>query len=265
MSPEDRAEALALIAVLDGRTANAAEHEQVAAAFEADMRPVAVAVVDALREGDTDALRGLRAMLPGLLGTALGNGALEEEMCRMIGQEVAKGLTRRHEGTKGIAGSNDYRDFKTGRYTFAPDHGGGAGGGAGKWSAPEATSLKNFFFRLKNDPNANIQARIGELHPRVVGRIHKALGQAVNEVWIHADEYRHVMAHHSKEISQADWAALPTMILSAQVILPTKTEKGEPAVEIWKKEAVWKLVIGTGREGTQRLYVRTFKNRRERE
>lgn len=73
------------------------------------------------------------------------------------------------------------------------------------------------------------------------------------------------MTHHAKEISQADWAALPETILSAQDIRPSKTAEGEPAVEIWKKETRWKLVIGTGRKESTRLYVRTFKNRREKE
>ncbi len=113
MSSADRAEALALIAEIEGRTANAEEHEQVAAAFEADMRPVVVAIVDALREGDTAALRGLRAMLPGLLGTVLGNGALEEEMCRMIGREVAEGIVEK-SGERNAEGGEDLEGLSSG-------------------------------------------------------------------------------------------------------------------------------------------------------
>jgi hypothetical protein len=132
----------------------------------------------------------------------------------------------------------------------------------GKWSAAEVESLKDFFYKLKSEPNAHLQAPIGELGGRAAQRIRKVLGQDVTELWVHADEFRHVKRNHP-EIGEADWHALPETIRTADDVRASTTQGGEPAVEVWKKEENWKFVVGTGRDGTNRLYVRTFKHRRE--
>lgn len=71
-----------------------------AAAFERDMAPVRDAMVAALRDGDLEALRGLRAMLPGLLGDVNDQPALADVLAEMVGREVAESLTRRREDAK---------------------------------------------------------------------------------------------------------------------------------------------------------------------
>lgn len=80
---------------------NGTDLEEAAAAFEVDMSPVRKAMVEALQEGDLEALRGLRAMLPGLLGEVLAEPSLADVLAGMVGREVAEGLTRRHKDTKG--------------------------------------------------------------------------------------------------------------------------------------------------------------------
>ena len=132
----------------------------------------------------------------------------------------------------------------------------------GKWTATEAASLKDFLFKMNSDPGAHLQARIGEINRDTARRIRKAIGQEPRELWIHSDEFRHVQRLHP-EIGSADWHGLSGMVNSADFIRASLTGGGERAVEIWKKAQGWKLVVGTGRRGTGRLYVRTFKQRGE--
>lgn len=65
-------------------------------AFETDMEPLRTALVEALQAGDMDAMRGLRAMLPGFLG---GSEALAEVLAGAIGREVVGSLQSRTCGT----------------------------------------------------------------------------------------------------------------------------------------------------------------------
>jgi hypothetical protein len=64
----------------------------VAAAFEADMRPVVGAVVSALEAGDVEAFRGLRAMLPHLLAEVNESAGLQEALGRVLGEALVRGL-----------------------------------------------------------------------------------------------------------------------------------------------------------------------------
>lgn len=97
----DLAEAFAAdFAVAEARSANGVDLAAAAAAFEADLRPVRDALVEALQAGDIAALRGLRAMLPGLLGDVNDQPALADVLAEMVGREVAESLTRRREDAK---------------------------------------------------------------------------------------------------------------------------------------------------------------------
>ena len=136
----------------------------------------------------------------------------------------------------------------------------------GKWTAREIGSLKDFLYKLKSDPNAHIQAPLGTLNPRTAARIRKAVGWDVDEAWVHADEFRHVQKNHP-EIAEDDWHKLLDTIHSADDIKPSdekKTKSGEAAVEVWKNDgSSWKFMVGTNPKGRNRLYVRTFKRRKE--
>jgi hypothetical protein len=82
-----------LSASRDGGDAASAEALQEARrAFEKDVRPVVTAVVDALMAGDTHALEGLRAMLPGLLDAVNDEPELAEILTGQIGTEVLRGM-----------------------------------------------------------------------------------------------------------------------------------------------------------------------------
>lgn len=90
MSPAQRAEAEELLA--DLRTSNAQpesleEFKQRAAdAFEADMRPVCLALAGALHANDLAALKGLQALLPGLLREVNKAPALADLLALQLGQ-----------------------------------------------------------------------------------------------------------------------------------------------------------------------------------
>jgi len=72
--------------------AESAEVERATAAFEADMRPVREAIVSALEDGDMEALRGLRALLPHLLAEVNGSPALADVLAHQLGKSLLQGL-----------------------------------------------------------------------------------------------------------------------------------------------------------------------------
>ncbi len=63
-----------------------------AAAFERDMAPVREAIVSALTAGDMEALRGLRAMLPHLLGDVNESPELADVLAFQLGESLVAGL-----------------------------------------------------------------------------------------------------------------------------------------------------------------------------
>ncbi len=144
------------------------------------------------------------------------------------------------------------------------DHGRWSGEGGKSQKMREVGSLRDFFFKLHSDPDAKVEAPIGQIGRNAAGRIRKALGHDVTHVWVSADDYRHVKRLHP-EITEADWRNLPETISTATDIRRSVTDRDERAVEIWKKEGSWKLVIGTGRRSAKRLYVRTFKRKGEKQ
>lgn len=66
-------------------------------AFESDMQPVCKAIVSALKSGDMEAMRGLRAMLPHLLAEVNAEPALAEALSNQLGRALVAGLTGRGE------------------------------------------------------------------------------------------------------------------------------------------------------------------------
>lgn len=64
----------------------------IAAAFEADMAPVRNAIISALEEGDTEALKGLRALLPHLLSEVNQSPALADHLAHQLGKAFLSGL-----------------------------------------------------------------------------------------------------------------------------------------------------------------------------
>ena len=96
MTSEARAEAEGILDDLN-RTANASDVEAAAAAFERDMRPVREAIVSALKAGDMEALRGLRAMLPHLLAEVNRSPDLADVLAFQLGKSLVTGLTAKPE------------------------------------------------------------------------------------------------------------------------------------------------------------------------
>ncbi len=95
MSAAARAEAEGLIADL---TANADTELQAAAkAFENDMQPVRDAIVSALEDGDMEALKGLRALLPHLLADVNSQPALADLLAHQLGKSFLEGLNAKPE------------------------------------------------------------------------------------------------------------------------------------------------------------------------
>jgi hypothetical protein len=77
--------------------ANAADPEAgdldaLAAGFERDMAPVRDAIVEALEAGDLEALRGLRAMIPGLLEDVNKSPELADLLAAQLGKAVLAGI-----------------------------------------------------------------------------------------------------------------------------------------------------------------------------
>jgi ribosomal protein S1 len=68
------------------------EVSELAAAFEADMKPVRDAIVSALKAGDAEALKGLRAMLPHLLSDVNKSPALADHLAHQLGKAFLGGL-----------------------------------------------------------------------------------------------------------------------------------------------------------------------------
>lgn len=91
----DPATARAILAqAIEGTSADLA---RAAAAFERDMRPVREAIVSALKAGDMEALRGLRAMLPHLLAEVNRSPALADVLAFQLGKSLVTGLTAKPE------------------------------------------------------------------------------------------------------------------------------------------------------------------------
>lgn len=62
-------------------------------AFESDMQPVVKAIVSALEDGDMEAMKGLRALLPHLLKEVNAAPALAEVLSAQLGRALVQGLT----------------------------------------------------------------------------------------------------------------------------------------------------------------------------
>ena len=98
MSAEARAEVGTIVAELE-RTANAAPgtlaefSARAAAAFESDMKPVVTALASALHANDLGALKGLQALLPGLLREVNAAPALADLLALQLGTAFLAGLT----------------------------------------------------------------------------------------------------------------------------------------------------------------------------
>lgn len=135
-----------------------------AGAFERDMAPVRVAMIEALQEGDLEALRGLRAMLPGLLADVLAEPSLADVLAEMIGGEVAErveggriknwGLGIENGGSgladeSALENRNDHRDNSSGQYTF----------GHGKGRSREHRTRGQDQFGHLPDENGNISEK----------------------------------------------------------------------------------------------------------
>jgi hypothetical protein len=73
--------------------------KEAAAAFESDMQPVCRAVSAALKSGDADALRGLRALLPHLLEEVNKAPALADLLAHQLGKSLLEGLKAKPEET----------------------------------------------------------------------------------------------------------------------------------------------------------------------
>ena len=99
MTPEQRAEAEQLLAQLGERTANESDGTladftaQAAATFERAMQPACGAIAAALQDGDLAALKGLRAMLPALLGGVIDQPVLSDLLAAQLGRAVLEGFS----------------------------------------------------------------------------------------------------------------------------------------------------------------------------
>jgi hypothetical protein len=98
MTPEARAEAETLMGWITENAAEAESLREAAAAFEADMQPVADALVSALEAGDAEALRGLRAMLPHLLPEVTESSGFREALGRVLGEALVEGMFGERKG-----------------------------------------------------------------------------------------------------------------------------------------------------------------------
>ena len=94
MTPNARAEAEGILAEIGDRKSEIGE---AAAAFEKDMHPVCMAVVSALEDGDIEALRGLRALLPHLLADVNRESALADLLAHQLGKSFLDGLNAKPE------------------------------------------------------------------------------------------------------------------------------------------------------------------------
>lgn len=92
LPPARARQVLALAAKAERSTAEEAPLQEARAAFEKDMQPVCGAIVSALREGDVDALRGLRALLPHLLAEVNAEPALAGVLAQQLGKSLLTGL-----------------------------------------------------------------------------------------------------------------------------------------------------------------------------
>ncbi len=87
------ARARAVLAALAARESGAdAETATLAEAFERDMQPVRRALAEAVQEGDIDALRGLRALLPHLLAEVMRSPELAVLLAWHVGKAVLVGM-----------------------------------------------------------------------------------------------------------------------------------------------------------------------------
>jgi len=73
------------------------EVEEAAKAFESDMQPVCTAIVSALEDGDIEALKGLRALLPHLLSDVNRAPALADLLAHQLGKSFLEGLNAKPE------------------------------------------------------------------------------------------------------------------------------------------------------------------------
>lgn len=71
--------------------------EEAAKAFESDMEPVCRAIVSALEDGDIEALKGLRALLPHLLSDVNRAPALADLLAHQLGKSLLEGLNANPE------------------------------------------------------------------------------------------------------------------------------------------------------------------------
>jgi hypothetical protein len=85
-----------LVDEVEKRTDSAAL-QQAAAAFQSDLQPVVTATVAALKAGDLETFKGLRALLPHLLAEVTATPALADVLARQMGQALVEGLTAKPE------------------------------------------------------------------------------------------------------------------------------------------------------------------------
>lgn len=87
-----------LNATAQSLTALSAQKSAGAAAWERDMGPVRDAIVEALQQGDVQALRGLRAMLPTLLKDVSRKPALADYLAWQMGKAFLDGMQAGNKG-----------------------------------------------------------------------------------------------------------------------------------------------------------------------
>lgn len=137
---------------------------------------------------------------------------------------------------------------------------------AGRTEALRVDSIRDFLFKMKGDPQAELRAHVMMLDDaRVTRRVSKAFGKDMRgwEVVLDSKDYRHAQANHETEVG-AKWGELASIITRAEHIIPSKekTKSGETAIEVWKNDGTWlKLVLVEGTD--QKVKVKTFKRRRE--
>lgn len=93
MTAAQRAEAEQLINELTV----ASDVRALSRSFETDMQPVCKAIVAALKDGDMEAMKGLRAMLPHLLEEVTADPHLAGALSHQLGRALVAGLTAKPE------------------------------------------------------------------------------------------------------------------------------------------------------------------------
>lgn len=125
-------------------------------------------------------------------------------------------------------------------------------------------SVKDLLAKLKDNPEADLMAHVMMLDGRVGASMSKAFGADVRgwELVLHSSDYRHAQKNHADEVG-AQWLSIPSIISRADHIISSgRTNSGERAVEVWKKDGTWlKLVLAEGKD--RKVKVKTFKRRQE--